>query len=84
MSKQINSFLSNDSGATAIEYALIAALIALSAIAAMGSLSNKISNEFNTIGNNFQALSSFLPDHKSPASRGSPHWALGLFLPQYR
>jgi Flp pilus assembly pilin Flp len=33
-----------------IEYALIAALIALGAIAAMGSLSNKISNEFNKIG----------------------------------
>jgi len=40
-----------DSGQDLIEYALIAALIALSAIAAMGSLSNKISNEFNKVGN---------------------------------
>jgi pilus assembly protein Flp/PilA len=80
----LNAPLREESGQDLIEYALIAALVALGAIAYMGTLSNQISNEFNTIGNNFQALSSFLPDHKSPASRGSPHWALVLFLPQYR
>lgn len=40
-----------DAGQDLIEYALIAALIALGAIVAMGSLSNKISNEFNKVGN---------------------------------
>ena len=40
-----------ESGQDLIEYALIAALIALGAIVAMGSLSNKISNEFNSVGN---------------------------------
>jgi pilus assembly protein Flp/PilA len=44
------SLLVDESGQDLIEYALIAALIALGAIVAMKSLSNKISNEFNTIG----------------------------------
>lgn len=39
-----------DNGQDLIEYALIAAFIALGAIAAMGSLSNKIGSEFNKIG----------------------------------
>lgn len=44
--------LKNDeSGQDLIEYALIAALIALGAIAAMNTLSTDIANEFNTIGN---------------------------------
>lgn len=45
------SFLSADSGQDLIEYALIAALIALGAIVAMGTLSNKIGSEFNRVGN---------------------------------
>lgn len=40
-----------ESGQDLIEYALIAALIAIAAIAAMRGLTNKINNEFNTIGN---------------------------------
>jgi pilus assembly protein Flp/PilA len=49
--KQLFTNLMNDeSGQDLIEYALIAALIALGAIVAMGSLSNKIGSEFNTIG----------------------------------
>jgi pilus assembly protein Flp/PilA len=47
----LKRLLSDDSGQDLIEYALVAALIALSAIAAMGNLSNKISNEFNKVGN---------------------------------
>jgi pilus assembly protein Flp/PilA len=42
--------VNDESGQDLIEYALIAALIAVAAIAAMRGLSNKISNEFNTIG----------------------------------
>jgi len=40
-----------DSGQDLIEYALIAALIALAAITAMKGLTNKINSEFNSIGN---------------------------------
>ncbi len=37
------------SGATAIEYGLMAALISVAAIAAMGSLGNALSNTFNYV-----------------------------------
>lgn len=47
----LKRLLSDDSGQDLIEYALVAALLALSAVAAMGTLSNKISNEFNKVGN---------------------------------
>jgi len=52
MTKRLFTNLMNDeSGQDLIEYALIAALIALGAIVAMGSLSTKIGQEFNSIGN---------------------------------
>ncbi|HEX3662792.1 MAG TPA: Flp family type IVb pilin [Acidobacteriaceae bacterium] len=44
------ALMQEESGQDLIEYALIAALIALGAIVAMGSLSNSISSEFNAIG----------------------------------
>jgi len=46
----LRRLLREDSGQDLIEYALIAALVALAAITAMKGLSNKISSEFNTIG----------------------------------
>ena len=51
MTKCAKSFLSNESGATAIEYGLIAALIAVAAIAAMSTLGNKLGNTFNNVSN---------------------------------
>lgn len=42
-------FLKDESGATAIEYALIAALMAAAVIAAIGILSPAISNAFTAI-----------------------------------
>jgi len=48
--KRLRTLLGEESGQDLIEYALIAALIALGALASMGSLSNYISNEFNAIG----------------------------------
>lgn len=53
MNRTITMFralMTEESGQDLIEYALIAALIALGAIVAMGSLSNKIGSEFNAIG----------------------------------
>lgn len=50
-----NKFLAvmgDESGQDLIEYALVAGLIALGAIAAMTGLSGKIGNAFNTVGNN--------------------------------
>lgn len=47
--KFFNKILRDEQGATAIEYGLIAALIAVAAITAMGSLGNELSSTFNHI-----------------------------------
>ena len=46
------AFAEDESGQDLIEYALVAGLIALGAIAAMTGLSGKIGTAFNTVGNN--------------------------------
>jgi pilus assembly protein Flp/PilA len=50
----IKKFVKNEQAATAIEYGLIAALIAVAAIAAMRSLGTTISNTFNTVDSSMQ------------------------------
>ncbi|PZU07298.1 Flp family type IVb pilin [Sphingomonas sp.] len=42
-------------GATAIEYGLIAALIAVAAIGAMSTLGTKLKNTFTNVSNNMNA-----------------------------
>ena len=44
----IKTFLKNKKGATAIEYGLIAALIAVAAITAMNGLGSELSTTFST------------------------------------
>ncbi|WP_088310592.1 Flp family type IVb pilin [Novosphingobium sp. B 225] len=46
--KFIKKFFRNEEGATAIEYGLIAALIAVAAITAMNGLGNQLQSTFNT------------------------------------
>lgn len=46
--------LKNNKGATAIEYGLIAALIAVAAVAAMGTLGNKIALTMNNSANDMK------------------------------
>lgn len=46
----LSSVLSDESGQDLIEYALVAALIALGATAAMNSLATNISTAFSTVG----------------------------------
>ena len=41
----------NEKGATAIEYGLIAALIAVAIITALNALSSNLKNTFNYVGN---------------------------------
>jgi pilus assembly protein Flp/PilA len=53
MSKLLK-LIRNNEGATAIEYGLIAALIAVAAIGAMGSIGNGLKNTFNNVGNNLK------------------------------
>jgi pilus assembly protein Flp/PilA len=48
----IRKFIKNSKGATAIEYGLIAALIAVAAIAAMQGLGNKLNKTFTNVSSN--------------------------------
>ena len=45
----IQKLLRNEDGATAIEYGLIAALIAVAAVTVMGTVGTNLSYTFNTI-----------------------------------
>ncbi|UDL92290.1 Flp family type IVb pilin [Mesorhizobium sp. PAMC28654] len=49
MSNLIARFVKDESGATAIEYGLIAALIALAIMVGAGSLGNALNAKFSTI-----------------------------------
>jgi len=49
------TLLRDSRGATAIEYGLIAALIAVAAITAMTALGNQLSTTFSNVSNNMKA-----------------------------
>jgi len=49
MTKFVTRFVRDESGATAIEYGLIAALIAVGIIAAARGLGSQIGDTFNTV-----------------------------------
>ena len=48
----LRKMIKNNKGATAIEYGLIAALIAVAAITAMQGLGNKLKTTFNNVSTN--------------------------------
>ena len=50
MKNLVSSFAKNESGATAIEYGLIAALISVVIIGAITTLGKNLSGTFNNIG----------------------------------
>jgi pilus assembly protein Flp/PilA len=50
----IRKMIRDTKGATAIEYGLIAALIAVAAVTAMGSLGNKIGTTLNNVSTNMK------------------------------
>ena len=50
--KLVARFVKNESGATAIEYGLIAALISVAIIAGASTIGNNLSTTLNTIGGN--------------------------------
>ena len=52
---KFTKLLRDNRGATAIEYGLIAALIAVAAITAMTALGNQLSTTFNNVSNNMKA-----------------------------
>ena len=49
--KVIKKIFKNENGATAIEYGLIAALIAVAALGAMTTLGNKLTSTFTNVSN---------------------------------
>ena len=51
----IQKLVGDTRAATAIEYGLIAALIAIAAVAAMTSLGRKVSTTFNNVNTNMKA-----------------------------
>lgn len=54
----INSFLQDESGATAIEYGLIAALVSVAAITALGSMGNSLIAIFNRVASELNTAAS--------------------------
>ena len=56
--KTFNRFMNDESGATAIEYGLIAALISVGIIAAATTLGNGLSNLFSGIGGKLDTAAS--------------------------
>jgi len=50
----IKRLIKDESGATAIEYGLIASLIALAIIVAAGQVGKKLGNTFNNIASNLK------------------------------
>jgi pilus assembly protein Flp/PilA len=54
MKSLISSFLKNESGATAIEYGLIAAGIAIAIITAVNGVGSSLSGTFNSISNSLK------------------------------
>ena len=53
--QKIRHFIRNNKAATAIEYGLIAALIAVAAIAAMQGLGNSLKKTFNNVSGSMTA-----------------------------
>jgi pilus assembly protein Flp/PilA len=54
MKSLFSRFTKDESGATAIEYGLIAALVAVAIIAALSFLGNELKDTFNVVGNKLQ------------------------------
>jgi len=49
MTKFVNRFVKDESGATAIEYGLIAALIAVAIIVVLGTIGTNLNSKFDTV-----------------------------------
>ena len=59
--KFINKLLRDEQGATAIEYGLIAALIAVAAITALQGLGDELSTTFSTVSGKLEEKNTVTP-----------------------
>ena len=55
MISTIKNFINDESGATAIEYGLIAALVSVAAVAALSSMGSSLSAMFGVVGGELDA-----------------------------
>ncbi|CAK7258689.1 Flp family type IVb pilin [Shinella yambaruensis] len=55
MTKIFARLMKDESGATAIEYGLIAALVSVALIAGAGALGDSLNNTFSTLGSKMEA-----------------------------
>jgi pilus assembly protein Flp/PilA len=55
MKQLLKNLMTEESGQDLIEYALVAALVGLGAVASMQSLAGNIGNTFNSVGNSLTA-----------------------------
>lgn len=53
--RSVRNFLHQEAGTTAVEYGLIAALISIAAIVAMGAVGNEVDSMFNTVADNMES-----------------------------
>jgi len=68
----IRKLIRDKKGATAIEYGLIAALIAVAAITAMTSLGNNLSSTFEEVSGSLQGADSQPATDPAPAPAPAP------------
>ncbi|WP_104662366.1 Flp family type IVb pilin [Ensifer adhaerens] len=61
MKKIFARLMKDESGATAIEYGLIAALISVALIAGASTLGNALNDAFDTIGDTIQTKTDAIP-----------------------
>ena len=54
MLKHVTSFFRDEEGATAIEYGLIAALVSVAAITALGNMGNSLEQMFTRVSNELE------------------------------
>ena len=59
--KNFKTFIADESGATAIEYGLIAALIAVAMIAGASALGDSISDKFSDLSDTLDGVSEATP-----------------------
>jgi pilus assembly protein Flp/PilA len=61
MSKLLKRFVNDESGATAIEYGLIAALIAMAIIAGAGLIGGELDEKFRSIAGSLETAGTAAP-----------------------
>ena len=55
MKTLVRRFIKNESGATAIEYGLIAAIVGVGLVAGLGTLKSNLNTTFTTVGSKLTA-----------------------------